>query len=311
MSELSLQEAANFQSLELLAKQVVEGFITGLHKSPFHGFSVEFSEHRLYNKGESTRHIDWKLYGRTERLYVKRYEEETNLRCQVVMDISGSMNYPINKGNKLAFSIYATAALFQLMKSQRDAFGLTLFSDQIIKSFQPKSSLHHYRILMGELEELLAKPFKQLQKNEADVKGKSSISEILHEVAETSHRRSMIVLFTDFFETNGNWPELQDALNHLRYNQHEVLVFHVLDKSTELEFNFSNQPTVFVDIETGKELKLNPSAIKDHYQQQAIAFQEQLKLHSGQAKIDYILSDIADGFRLVLERWLLKRQGMY
>lgn len=311
MNELSLQEAASFDSLELLAKQVVEGFITGLHKSPFHGFSVEFSEHRLYNKGESTRHIDWKLFGRTERLFVKRYEEETNLRCQVVLDISGSMNYPINKSNKLAFSVYATAALFQLMKSQRDAFGLTLFSDVVLKSFQPKSSLNHYRVLLGELEEMLVKPFKPAQKSNIEENGKSAIAEILHEVAETAHRRSMIVLFTDFFDTSRNENELLDALNHLRFNQHEVLIFHVLDKSTELELNFSNQPTVFVDIETGRELKLNPSAIKEQYQKQAMAFQEQLKLHAGHAKIDYVLADIEDGFRQVMERWLLKRQGMY
>ncbi len=311
MSDLSLQEAASFGSLELLAKQVVEGFITGLHKSPFHGFSVEFSEHRLYNKGESTRHIDWKLYGRTEKLFVKRYEEETNLRCQVVLDISGSMNYPVGKANKLAFSIYATASLFQLMKSQRDAFGLTLFADSVVKSFQPKSSLHHYRVLMGELEYLLEKPFKMSPKSELAEKGKSAIADMLHEVAETAHRRSMIVLFTDFFDTHGDWNQLQDAINHLRYNKHEVLIFHVLDSQTELHFNFANQPTVFVDMETGQELKLNPSGIKDYYQQQAQQFKEQLKLHAGQAKIDYILADLEEGFRQVLERWLLKRQGMY
>lgn len=311
MSELSLQEAANFGSLELLAKQVVEGFITGLHKSPFHGFSVEFSEHRLYNKGESTRHIDWKLYGRSERLYVKRYEEETNLRCQVVLDISGSMNYPEGKTNKLAFSVYAAAALFHLMKSQRDAFGLTMFADQLVKSFEPKSSLNHYRMLLSELETQLALPFQIDSRKDQEVLGRSAIAKILHEVAETAHRRSMIVLFTDFFDTHGNGSELQEALNHLRYNKHEVLIFHVLDQRTELDFDFSNQPTVFVDMETGKELKLNPSAIKEHFQQQSQAFQAQLRLHAGEAKIDYTLADLAEGFRPVLERWLLKRQGLY
>lgn len=310
MNELSLQEAANFGSLELLARQVVEGFITGLHKSPFHGFSVEFSEHRLYNKGESTRHIDWKLYGRTERLYVKRYEEETNLRCHVVIDISGSMNYPIGKANKLAFSVYASAALFHLMKAQRDAFGLTLFSDTITKSFQPKSSAHHYQVLLAELEQLLENQALKSTNHPQEAKG-SSIASMLHEIAETAHRRSMIVLFSDFFDSAADANQLQDALNHLRYNQHEVLIFHVMDKKTEFDFDFPNQPTLFIDIETGRAMKLNPTNIRAIYQEQANHFQEQLKLNAGQSKVDYIPSDLSEGFKAVLERWLLKRQGMF
>jgi uncharacterized protein (DUF58 family) len=310
MKGISLQEASGFGSLELLARQVVEGFITGMHKSPFHGFSVEFSEHRLYNKGESTRHIDWKLYGRTDRLYVKRYEEETNLRCQVVLDISDSMRYPLGKSNKLAFSVYATAALYHLMKSQRDAFGLTLFSDKITRSFNPKSSSHHYQILLAELERLLQEDSVKKAKSEHEKEG-TAIADILHEIAETAHRRSMIVVFSDFFDTGANLNKLQDALNHLRYNQHEVLVFHVMDRKTELDFNFPNQPTLFVDLESGKEIKLNPSSIKEFYQKQAYEFQQQLMIHSGQSRIDYIPSDIEEGFRQILERWLLKRQGMF
>ncbi len=146
-----------FSHLELIAKQVVEGFITGLHKSPFHGFSVEFAEHRLYNTGESTKNIDWKLYGRTDKIFVKRYEEETNLRCQIIIDNSSSMYFPIEKDkqNKITFSVYCAAAMIQLLKVQRDAAGLSTFSEKIELHTQAKSSPVHYKMLFNELEKLL------------------------------------------------------------------------------------------------------------------------------------------------------------
>src|SRR5580693_7777036 len=160
METINQQPLQQFTQLELIAKQVVEGFITGLHKSPFHGFSVEFAEHRIYNNGESTRHIDWKLFGKTERLYVKRYEEETNLRCQIVIDNSSSMYFPEKGLNKITFSVQCAAALTELLKRQRDAVGLTVFSESIELHTAAKSTTVHQKMLFGEMEKLLGK-YKQ------------------------------------------------------------------------------------------------------------------------------------------------------
>lgn len=247
--------------LEFLAKQAVEGFITGLHKSPFHGFSVEFAEHRIYNPGESTRHIDWKLYARSDRMFVKRYEEETNLRCQIVIDCSSSMRYPSEvtldgpKMNKLKYSIESAAALIELFRRQRDAVGLSLFSDSLDLQTRARSSMSHHRLLYHKLEEVLETNVQQ---------GTSAISAI-HQIAEATPRRSLIILFSDMLDKSEDLDATIDALNHLRHNKHEVVVFHVLDKSTEVAFDFPERPTRFVDLETGAELKLHPSEVRDHY----------------------------------------------
>jgi uncharacterized protein (DUF58 family) len=176
-------EVQQISHLELLAKSVVEGFITGLHKSPFHGFSVEFAEHRLYNSGESTRHIDWKLFGRTDRLFVKRYEEETNLRCHIVIDNSSSMHYPEIASsdkkllNKISFSIHCAAAIIYMLRQQRDAVGLGIFSDKIETITQAKSSSAHHKYLFAQLEKLLAEGSSMNQR-------KTSAANTLHELSE-------------------------------------------------------------------------------------------------------------------------------
>ncbi|NQV01035.1 MAG: DUF58 domain-containing protein, partial [Bacteroidia bacterium] len=223
-----------FSSLEFLARQVVEGFITGLHKSPFHGFSVEFAEHRLYNSGESIRNIDWKLYGRTDRLYVKRYEEETNLRCQILIDNSSSMYYPvlekptIDHPNKITFSLYLSAALIHLFRKQRDAAGLSIFSDHIELHTQSKSSNIHHKHLFSELEKLI-NPIS------TDTRKKTAVADTLHELAERIHKRSLVIIFSDMFENTSNPDELFAALQHLKHNRHEVVLFHVTDKSKEAD----------------------------------------------------------------------------
>ncbi|MFN3529713.1 MAG: DUF58 domain-containing protein [Bacteroidia bacterium] len=301
--QLSLEQLAAFDNLEFLARQVVEGFITGLHKSPYHGFSVEFSEHRLYNTGESTRNIDWKLYARTEKLFVKRFEEETNLRCQLVIDASGSMFFPEGRPNKLHFSVYAAAVLLNLFKRQRDAVGLSVFDSQMRISLKARSNPTHHKVLLGELERLL-------QSERASSSSTRAVA-ALHEIAETAHPRSLIVIFSDMFEPGTHTEALFAALQHLRYNKHEVLLFHVLDKAHELELNYANRPHVFVDMESGEELRLNPTAVQKVYREKAGAFKQELLLRCGQYKIEYIEADISKGFEQVLMPYLLKRGKLY
>ena len=288
-----------FKKLELFAKKVVEGFITGLHKSPFHGFSVEFAEHRLYNTGESTKHIDWKLFARSGKLFVKRYEEETNLRCQIVIDVSTSMQFPKDtENNKLNFSIYSAAALCELLKQQRDAFGLTLFDDKIINHISPKGSPLQQKLIYNTLEELLDKNFENKS---------TSAAKTLNQIAEIIHQRSLVIIFSDMFENDSENEELFSALQHLKYRKHEVILFHVVDKSKELNFEFENKPYHFIDLESGEEIKLNPIQIKEQYQQSISKFQDLLKLKCGQYKIDFIEADINKGFDNILYTYLVKR----
>ncbi|MGZ3883619.1 MAG: DUF58 domain-containing protein [Bacteroidia bacterium] len=293
-----------FKNLELLAKKVVEGFITGLHKSPFHGFSVEFAEHRLYNSGESTRHIDWKLFARSDKLFIKRYEEETNLRCQIVIDASSSMLFPADsEPTKLSFSAYAAAALNELLKQQRDAIGLTLFSEQIDLHLPAKGNPVQQKMIFSSLEELL------IRKDPAQHKRTSAIK-ALHQVAEIIHKRSLVIIFSDMFESEGNNEELFAALQHLKYKKHEVVLFHVYDKKKELDFDYDNRPYKFIDLESGEELKLNPNQIKDSYTAAIAEFTSALKLKCSQYHIDFIEADIHEGFDAILYTYLVKRKLM-
>ncbi len=296
-------------NLELLAQQVVEGFIVGLHRSPFHGFSVEFAEHRLYNSGESTRNIDWKVFGRTDKLFVKRFEEETNLRCHIVVDASSTMYYPWDEKqpdkykykNKFCFAAQSAAVLMNALKRQRDAFGLTLFDDDIRVSTGAKSSTIHYRLLLSYLTQRIENP--QLNRP-------TDLAASLHRIAESIHRRSLVVIFTDVMEQPDKAEELFSALQHLRYAKHEVILFHVTDKSKELDFEFENRPYVFVDMETGEQVRLQPNQVKEYYIKQVTAFTEQLKLRCLQFKIDFVEADINKGFHQILQTWMAKRAKM-
>ena len=303
-------EVQHFSHLELLAKQVVEGFITGLHKSPFHGFSVEFAEHRLYNTGESTRHIDWRLFGRSDKLFVKRYEEETNLRCQLVIDNSSSMHYPpAEKGdknfmNKISFSIHAAAAIIYMLRQQRDAVGLNIFSDKSELSTPAKSSSMHHKYLFNELEKLLMKENEKQKRT-------TSAAKVLHEIAEAVHKRSLVIIFSDMMETSyEKRDELFAALQHLRHNKHEVILFHVVDKRKEEEFAFDNRPYLFTDVETGEQVKVHASEVKDQYISSMNAYKHELKARCAQYRIDFVEADIHEGYRQVLLPYLLKRERM-
>lgn len=302
------QRIEPFSKLELLAKQVVEGFITGIHKSPFHGFSVEFAEHRLYNTGESTKHLDWKLFAKTDKLFIKRYEEETNLRCQIVIDTSQSMLFPLenknaNGFNKLTFSAYAAAALIELFKNQRDAVGLTLFDNEIYKHLPAKSNPTHQKIVYSELEECL-----KIQPNSRVTH--TQTAKALDQISEIIHKRSLVIIFSDMFEEESHLDSIFSALQHLKYKKHDVVLFHVTDKDHELDFNFENRPYQFIDIETKEEIKLNPNQVKDMYLKRIHEYTEAIKLKCGQYKIDFVEADINSGFDVVLQTYLVKRSLM-
>jgi uncharacterized protein (DUF58 family) len=298
----TLDETRQTGSLELLARQLVEGFITGLHKSPYHGFSVEFAEHRLYNEGQSTRHIDWKIFARTDRLYTKQYEEETNLRCLLVIDGSPSMYYPSESLAKIKFSIYAASALAYLLHKQRDAVGLSIFSDQIEELTPVKSSSTHLNKLFTLLENKLNRKPSTAQR--------TNVVSVLHEIAEKIHKRSLVVIFSDMFDGGDNHEEIFKALQHLKHNKHEVLLFHVTDHETELHFSFSERPYEFVDLETGEKLKLNPSEIREKFEVQLSQLHAQLKLKCNQLKIDFISVDAKSDYKEVLQAYLIKREKM-
>lgn len=307
---INQQELQQPGHLELIARQVVEGFITGLHKSPFHGFSVEFAEHRIYNTGEPTRHIDWKLYGRTDKLFTKRYEEETNLRCQLVIDNSSSMHYPpLDKRNpsllnKITFSAYCAGAIMRLLKMQRDAVGLSIFTDKLETNTAARSSTVHHKLLYHKLEEAITEPDQNLPKKT------TSAAEALHQIAETVHKRSMVAIFSDMFENKADSKELFDALQHLRYNKHEVILFHVVDQRLELDFDFENRPYQFIDIESGQEVKVHAGQVRASYLKAMEEFKKDLMLKCAQYRIDFVEADIHKGYKQVLWPYLVKRGKM-
>jgi uncharacterized protein (DUF58 family) len=297
-------KSSEIKNLEILAKQVVEGFITGMHKSPFHGFSVEFSEHKLYNNGESTRHIDWKLFAKTEKLYIKKYEEETNLRCHIIIDNSASMHYPIIKNqsvddlNKVGFAAVGAASLMEILKRQRDAVGLSIYSDSYEYYAPEKGSERHRKMLLYQLERLLISSSTK----------RTETYQYLHEIAEKMHRRSLIFLFTDMFQTNKDDESLFEALRHLKYNKHEVVLFHTFDGKTEFNFNFDNSPKKFVDVETGEEINVYAENIQEKYKNLVENFFKELKSKCLQYKIDYVPVDIHSGFDQVLINYLISRK---
>lgn len=299
-----LQQLQLFKNLDLLANQVVEGFISGIHKSPFHGFSSEFAEHAIYNPGESTRHIDWKLYGKTDKLYTKRYEEETNLRCHIIIDNSSSMHYPqlkentFSNVNKVGFSVLATAALMNLLKRQRDAVGLSIYSDTYEYYAPEKGSERHHQMLLHQLSGIATKTNKETT---------TKTYTYLHQIAEKIHRRSMIFLFTDMFQTETDAEALFEALKHLKYNKHEVILFHTIDAATESSFNFDNKPKRFTDIETGETVDLYADHVKELYQKQVANYFEALKLQCAKYRIKYVAADIQKDLNKILQTYLTER----
>jgi uncharacterized protein (DUF58 family) len=290
-------------NLELIARQVVEGFIIGLHKSPFHGFSVEFAEHRLYNQGDPLRHIDWRVFGRTEKLFVKRFEEETNLRCCLVLDTSSSMHFPKDsqKLNKLQFSCVAAASLIQLLKRQLDAAALATFDSQVNYFSQCRSAHSHYRQLTSELQRVM----------DTNSEGRvTNAAASLHLVAEQMHKRSLIVVFSDMMDDAENIEDMFSALQHLRYNKHEDILFHVVDGKQEMDFEFENRPYEFVDMESGDRIKLQPQQIKDQYIDKMRNFQQMIEDRCHQYQVDRVPVDLSKPVDEVLHAFLVKRNKL-
>lgn len=300
-----LNQNTGFRNLDLLARQIVEGFISGIHKSPFHGFSAEFAEHKSYNYGEGTKHIDWKLFAKTEKLYTKKYEEETNLRCHLIIDNSSSMHFPALKAqsighlNKIGYSILASAVLMELLRKQRDAVGLSLYSNQYERYIPEKSSTMHHHLLLKTLEDTL---------NDKPVKKETKTYTYLHQIAEKLKRRSLLFLFTDMFQNETSQEQLFEALRHLRYNKHEVVLFHIYDGEKELKFNFSNTPKRFTDVETGEKIDLYADHIKDAYTKAVTEYFSILKLKCLQYNIKYFPIDIHENFNTVITTFLIERK---
>lgn len=298
-----LEKISSFQHLELLANQIVEGFISGMHKSPFHGFSAEFAEHKIYNSGESTKHIDWKLFAKTDRLYTKRFEEETNLRCHLIIDNSSSMHYPELKSgqefyeNKIGFSVLASACLMNLLKKQRDAVGLSVYSDSYEYYSPEKGSDRHHRMILNKLEEIL----------NSKKSTKTDSVNYLHQIAENIHRRSMVILFTDMFQQEDE-EKIFTALQHLKHNKHKVVVFHVYDKKTEFSFDFDASPKKFIDLETGETINLFAENIKKEYETVVEDYFKKVKENCLRYQIQYVPVEIGKNFEKILTTYLVEKQ---
>ena len=302
-----LNKTGGFKNLEHLAKQVVEGFISGMHKSPFHGFSAEFAEHKIYNLGDSTKHIDWKLFAKTDKLYTKKYDDETNLRCHIIIDNSSSMHYPlienlsIKRLNKIAFSALASASLMQILKKQRDAVGLSVYSD-VLEFYSPeKGSERHHQMLLNTLDELV---------NKKPVNSNTNTYKFLHQIAEKIHRRSLIFVFTDMLQSDIEEENLFEALSHLKYNKHEVVLFHVLDLKKELNFIFENSPKKYLDLETNDFVNLYADQAKQNYISGFSKYINKLKNKCLNYKVNYVEADINGDFNTILSTYLLERQKL-
>ena len=254
------------------------------------------------------KYIDWKLFARTDKLFIKRFEEETKLRCRIIIDQSSSMYFPnkddisIDNPNKLYFSVICAASIMNMLKRQRDAVGLSLFSDKVHFHSSDKTSTKHHRFLLNELEKLLNKT-KLLQN--------SRVVESLHQIAENINQRSLVILFSDMFDNSNKSDDLFSALQHLKFNKHEVVLFHIIDQSKEVKLEYENRPYKFVDMETSEELKLSPNDIKHNYIQQSKEFLNTLKLKCNHLKIDFIEADINSGVKPILFSYLRKRSRFY
>lgn len=291
---LDPETVSKLKGMELRARMVVEGFIAGLHKSPYHGFSVEFAEHRQYMPGDNIRDIDWKLFAKSDRFYIKQYEEETNLKGYLLLDCSKSMAY--HSGSKIAKHTYAgmlSGALSYMMLRQRDAVGLVSFDEKIRRYVPPRSRSGHLHVLLNEIA-------SQAPSDKTD------ISSALHEMAERIKRRGLVIILSDLLD---DAEKIISGLKHFRYNQHEVIIFHILDPR-ERDLAFSGD-VVFKDMETGEELTTSPYQIKRDFAQQAKAFSEEIASACRQSNIDYHPIDTAMPFDKALYAFLAKRERLY
>lgn len=294
--------------LEMKARTIVEGFISGLHRSPYHGFSVEFAEHKPYNQGDEFRHIDWKVYGKTERFFVKRYEAETNLRAYVVLDVSSSMRFKhFAEWSKLQYAIHLSASLMYMLHRQRDASGLILFDEEIREMLPAKSSYSHLRLLYTRLEEQLE---AERSKGEQERRRSSASADALHRLAESLKHRSLVVVLSDLFENVENHDPLLSALRHLRHRRHEVLLFNVLEHKSERELDFPDGKFLFEDMETGSELEVIPAQVREEYKRKVKEYTTRFKIACNESRIDFEEIDTMSPFDLALLAYLNKRKRL-
>ncbi|MDR9419391.1 DUF58 domain-containing protein [Gracilimonas sp.] len=297
---------SKISSLELRAKKIVEGFISGLHKSPFHGFSVEFAEHRPYNQGDDFKHIDWKVYAKKERFYVKQYQEETNLRAYIMLDNSSSMLFKhFGEWTKLRYGIHYAASLMYMMHRQRDACGLIPFNSKIDKFIPAKSTYSHLRQIYTELERELIRE----EKGEEE-RRKTASAQAIHEVAERLNHRSLVVIITDLFENVGEHEEIISALKHLRHRKHEVLLFNVLEKKSERDLDFPDRRFVFEDMELGDEVEVLPAQVRKDYQEKVAEYTKKFRMACSEFEIDFEEMDTQAPFDQSLLAYLTKRRRL-
>ena len=291
---LDPETVSKLKGMELKARMVVEGFIAGMHKSPYHGFSVEFAEHRQYMPGDNIRDIDWRVYGKSDRFYIKQYEEETNLKAYLLLDCSASMAYQSgNRISKLDYAGLVCGSLSYMMLRQRDAVGLVTFDEKIRRYVPPRSKAGHLHVLLSEVA----------SQRPSD---KTDISSTLHEMAERIKRRGLVIIMSDLLD---NLEAIISGLKHFRYNRHEVIVFHILDPR-ERDFAFPRE-AVFKDMETGEELTTLPYQIKKHYAGAVKTFSDALAVSCRQSSIDYFPIDTATPFDKALWAFLAKRERLY
>ena len=284
---------AKLTNMELVARLVVEGFITGLHKSPYHGFSVEFAEHRQYMPGDEIKHIDWKIYGKTDRYYIKQFEEETNLKAYIILDASKSMSFSSGgRMTKIEYASYITAALAQLMVQQRDAVGFILYDEKVHLYMPPHATKSYLKEILRQLETLTAS-------------NKTATADSLHTIAERIKRRGLVIILSDLFDKPN---EVMAALRHFRHKKNEVIVMQILDP-LERSFAFGRD-AVFKDLETSEELTTQPWHIQKAYRQEMKKFIDTYKKECREHNIDYILLDTSTPFDVALIEYLHKRQRM-
>ncbi len=294
---------ARLKPLELKAKAIVEGFITGLHKSPYHGFSIEFAEHQPYSKGDNLKAIDWKVFARTERLYIKKYEEETNVRTYVLLDVSDSMCYPTEGISKLEYAVYLSAALIYLLLKQRDAVGLALFDERLREFFPPRSRRSWLIPLLESLD-------KQLKRT-SYFQRTTAIAETIAQMAVRFHRRSFILLITDLFAPELAIEPLVRSIKQLQANKHEVIIFQILDEETEVALNFDNKPVILKDLETAEEIEILPSVVKSLYERRVRSYFQTLAAYCYQWQIDFVPLSIKTPYDKALLTYLTKRKHLY
>jgi uncharacterized protein (DUF58 family) len=283
---------AKIERLDLIARLVVEGFVTGLHKSPYHGFSVEFAEHREYAPGDDIKHVDWKVYGRTDRYCIKEYEEETNLGAHILLDASESMAYKSGAVSKLEYGQFVAASLAYLILNQRDSVGLATFDNEVRSFLPPSQHASHLKLLIHELSKV-------------EPREKSAIGDVLHAMAERIRRKGLVIVISDLLDDPS---EVLFGLRHLRHKKHEVILFHVLD-SAELEFPFSST-VKFEGLEGLLEEVVDPVAIRKGYLAELRAFLDQIRRGCRNNRIDHVLLDTSQPLDVALSTYLARRSGI-